>query len=142
MSDHNRQHEKHHFWGWETFLALAMVALLGGAIFYALWNHGIREGRRQVEAEESVKVREVTVPASPIENELKSLPVQDADRIIAEAKQQIERRKSGIQTSANDRESSKRKKHRIVILPRHESSEASDTVLSPYSSVVVKTPPD
>jgi hypothetical protein len=142
MNNHNRKHEKRPFWGWDTFLALTIVALLGGAIFYGLWRHGIQEGRRQVEAEESVKVREVTVPASPMENELKSLPVQDADRIIAEAKQQIEQRKSGIQTSAKDRESNKRKKHRIVILPRQYTSEESDSALSHYSSVVVKTPPD
>jgi hypothetical protein len=83
------------FWGWETVLALAIVAILGGAIFKALWSNGIQEGRRQMTLE-TTKVPIEPLHITPMESELRSLPVQDADRIMAEAKQRIDGRKSGV----------------------------------------------
>jgi hypothetical protein len=137
MNDANRRHDTRPFWGWETLLALAIVAVLGGAIFNALWNHGIREGRRQMTMEDT-KVHEEAVHASAMENELKSLPLQDADRIIAEAKQRIDRRQSGLTTYPKNSENSRSKKPRHdngAIPPRHQKLAESGVIFSPYSSI-------
>ncbi len=91
MNDDHRRQEDRPFWGWEAILALAIIAILGGAIFEALWSDGVQEGRRQMTVEQT-RMRAETVQASAMESELRSLPLQDAERIMAEAKQRIDRK--------------------------------------------------
>ena len=116
MSEDYRRTYDPPFWGWETLLALAIVAILGGAIFKALWSNGIQEGRRQMTLE-TTKVPIETVHASPMETELRSLPVQDANRIMAEAKQRIDGKKSGATTPFRNSGTSRVKKSHNIITP-------------------------
>ncbi len=136
MSEDYRRPYDRPFWGWETLLALAIVAILGGAIFKALWNNGIQEGRRQMTLE-TTKVPIETVHASPMENELRSLPVQDANRIMAEAKQRIDGRKSGTTTPFKNFGTSRVKKNHNIITPiplRHDKPADNPALFSSSSS--------